>query len=124
MEQLARLQPLNRVLKWQLVMLVFIAVFTLWWWGVEVMNAAVFGALVAVTNTLLMRWHIQRAVKSAGADAGKNLSSAYRCVAERWVVTIMMFAAALGALSLPVLPLLLGFALTQLMLFLGNSNRA
>ena len=124
MEQLARLQPLDRVLKWQLVMLVCVAIFAFWWWGVEVMNATAFGALVALANTLLMRWHIQRAVKSARADAGKNLSSAYRCVAERWVVTIMMFATALGALDLPGLPLLLGFALTQMMLFLGNSNRA
>ena len=40
------------------------------------------------------------------------------------MVTIMMFATALGALELNGLPLLLGFALTQLMLFLGNSNRA
>jgi ATP synthase protein I len=123
MEQLARLQPLNRVLKWQLIALIVIAFFTVWW-GVEVMVAAAFGALIAVTNTLLMRWHIQRAVHTAKADAEKNLSSAYRCVAERWLATIMLFAGGLGALGLDGFPLLSGFALTQLMLFLGNSNRA
>jgi len=123
MEQLARLQPLNRVLKWQLLTLVVIVVFTVWW-GVETIIAAVFGALIAVINTLLMKWHIMRAARTARANAEKNLSSAYRCVAERWMVTIMMFATALGALELKGLPLLLGFALTQLMLFLGNSNRA
>lgn len=123
MQQLARLQPLNRVLKWQLVMLAFIAFFTVWW-GVETLYAATFGACIAVINTLLMKWHILRAARTARADAEKNLSSAYRCVAERWLVTIMMFATALGALELKGLPLLLGFALTQLMLFLGNSNRA
>ena len=123
MEQLARLQPLNRVLKWQLLTLVVIAVFTVWW-GVETIIAAVFGALISVINTLLMKWHIMRAARTARANAEKNLSSAYRCVAERWMVTIMMFATALGALELEGLPLLLGFALTQLMLFLGNSNRA
>lgn len=123
MEQLARLQPLNRVLKWQLIVLVVTAFFTVWW-GVGVMVAATFGALIAVINTLLMRWHIQRAVITAKANAEKNLSSAYRCVAERWLVTIMLFAGGLGALKLDGFLLLLGFALTQLMLFLGNSNRA
>lgn len=123
MQQLARLQPLNRVLKWQLVMLAFIAFFTVWW-GVETIAAATFGALTAVINTLLMKWHILRAARTARADAEKNLSSAYRCVAERWLVTIMMFAGGLGALGLEALPLLLAFTLTQLMLFLGNTNRA
>lgn len=123
MEQLARTAPLKRVLKWQIVMLAAIAVFTTWW-GVEPVLASIFGALIAIFNTLLMLWHIKRAVLTARADAEKNLSSAYRCVAERWLVTIMMFAAGLGALGLEALPLLLGFTLTQLMLFLGNSNRA
>jgi hypothetical protein len=36
----------------------------------------------------------------------------------------MMFAGGLGALGLEALPLLLAFTLTQLMLFLGNTNRA
>lgn len=123
MEQLARLQPLHRVLKWQLAMIIIIAFFTVWW-GVDTLFAANFGALIAVINTMLMKWHILRAARTARANAEKNLSSAYRCVAERWMVTIIMFATALGALGLKGLPLLLGFALTQLMLFLGNSNRA
>lgn len=124
MERLARLRPLDSVLKWQLIALLLITVSTYWVWGEAAMHAAAFGGLIAVANTLLMRWHILRAVKTAGADAGKNLSSAYRCVAERWAVTMMMFAAALGALELAALPLLLGFTLTQLMLFFGNTNRA
>lgn len=123
MEQLARTAPLKRVLMWQIVMLIAIAVFTAWW-GTEPVLASIYGALIAIFNTLLMLWHIKRAVITARADAEKNLSSAYRCVAERWLVTIMMFAGGLGALGLEALPLLLAFTLTQLMLFLGNTNRA
>lgn len=123
MEPLARIAPLKFVLKWQLLMLTGLVIFTVWW-GIESIMASVFGALIAIFNTLLMLWHIKRAVITARADAEKNLSSAYRCVAERWLVTIMMFAAGLGVWGLNALPLLLGFMLTQLMLFFGYTNRA
>lgn len=124
MEQLARLQPLQRIVKWQVITLVLMIILFAWWQGVEAALAAGFGAFVALINTLLMIWHIRRAVETARADAGKNLSRAYRCVAERWLSTIVMFGTGIILLELHVTALMAGFIAAQLMLFMGHTNRA
>ena len=123
MDRLVRAQPVNRVLCWQCVMLVLITLVGFVWQGLATAIAIFYGAIIAMTNTLLMKWHLHRAAYSARADAGKNLSKAYRCVAERWLVSIVLFAIGFGVVVLSPLPLLIGFVLTQLMLFLGYTNR-
>jgi len=95
-----------------------------WWQGVEAALAAGFGAFIALSNTLLMIWHIRRAAETARADAGKNLSRAYRCVAERWLSTIVMFGTGIVLLALNITALIAGFIAAQLMLFMGHTNRA
>ncbi|WP_273152719.1 ATP synthase subunit I [Methylophaga thiooxydans] len=124
MEQLARLQPLKRIVKWQVITLVLMTILFAWWQGVEVALAAGFGAFIALSNTLLMIWHIRRAAETARADAGKNLSRAYRCVAERWLSTIVMFGTGIVLLALNITALIAGFIAAQLMLFMGHTNRA
>lgn len=123
MDRLFRAQPVNHVLRWQCAMLVLITLVGFFWQGMAVATALFYGAVIAIFNTLLMKWHLHRAAYSARADAGKNLSKAYRCVTERWLVSIVLFAIGFAVLALSPLPLLIGFVLTQLMLFLGYTNR-
>jgi ATP synthase protein I len=124
MEQLTRLQPLKRVVWWQVAMCGLIVVFASWSSGFECAIAAGFGSIIAIINTLLMIWHILRAVETAKADANRNLSRAYRCVAERWLNTIVMFATGIVLLEMNIVALMLGFTATQMMLFMGQTNRA
>jgi ATP synthase protein I len=124
MEQLARLQPLKRITKWQVIAIVLMIILSVWWRGIDTAFAVGFGGSIALINTLLMIWHILRAVESAGADAEKNLGRAYRCVAERWLSTIVMFGTGIVLLELDITALITGFIVTQLMLFMGNTNRA
>lgn len=124
MEQLARLQPLKRIVKWQVKTLVLMMIVFAWWQGIDTAVAAGFGAFIALINTLLMIWHIRRAAETARADAGKNLGRAYRCVAERWLSTIMMFGTGIVLLELDITALMAGFIAAQLMLFMGHTNRA
>ncbi|HEC73009.1 MAG TPA: ATP synthase subunit I [Methylophaga aminisulfidivorans] len=124
MEQLTRLQPLKNIVWSQVLMLVLIMIFATWSKGIGIAFSAVFGSCVAIVNTLLMVWHIHRAAETAKADAEKNLSRAYRCVAERWLNTIVMFATGIVLLELDITALMVGCAATQLMLFMGNTNRA
>jgi ATP synthase protein I len=122
--QLTQLQPLKRVLKWQATICLLITIFAA---GSQGMHSAVsvgYGSIIVMVNTLLMIWHIWRAAKTAGADAEQNLSRAYRCVAERWLNAIVMFAVGMLVLKLNFTALMVGFIATQLMLFMGQTNRA
>ncbi len=123
MDRLVRAQPVNHVLRWQCVMLVLITLVGFVWQGVATAIGLFYGAVIAIINTLLMKWHLHRAAYSARADAEKNLSKAYRCVVERWLTSLVLFAIGFAVLALLPLPLLIGFVLTQLMLFLGYTNR-
>lgn len=123
MDRLVRAQPVNHVLRWQCVMLVLITVVGFVLQGVTTATALFYGAGIAIINTLLMKWHLYRAAYFARSDAEKNLSKAYRCVVERWLTSLVLFAIGFAVLALSPLPLLIGFVLTQLMLFLGYTNR-
>lgn len=124
MNSLVRLQPVDAILKRQagLLVVIFLAVF--FWQGLAIAIAAIYGGLIAVSNTVLMRWHLLQAAKKAGADAGLNLRKAYSCVAQRWVLTFALFTIGFAVLALRPLPLLIGFIGLQLMLFFGHMNRA
>ena len=123
MNSLVRLQPVDAILKRQAGVLVVIFLAVFFWQGLVIAIAAVYGGLIAVSNTVLMRWHLLQAAKTAGADAGLNLRKAYSCVAQRWVLTFALFTIGFAVLALQPLPLLIGFTGLQLMLF-GHMNRA
>ena len=124
MNSLVRLQPVDAILKRQAGVLVVIFLAVLFWQGLAIAIAAVYGGLIAVSNTVLMRWHLLQAAKTAGADGGLNLRKAYSCVAQRWVLTFALFTIGFAVLALRPLPLLIGFTGLQLMLFFGHMNRA
>ena len=124
MNSLVRLQPVDAILKRQAGVLVVIFLAVFFWQGLAIAIAAVYGGLIAVSNTVLMRWHLLQAAKTAGADAGLNLRKAYSCVAQRWVLTFALFTIGFAVLALRPLPLLIGFIGLQLMLFFGHMNRA
>lgn len=71
--------------------------------------AAVFGSLIVIVNNLMQVWQLKRADRIAGREAGSNLRYLYRCTIERYVVTVALFAAGIGALQLAALPLISGF---------------
>ena len=73
-----------------------------------------FGGGIVIINTLLLHWHHRRAARTAGIDVGKNMRIMYRAAAERFVITLALFAIGLGILGLEPLPLLLGFIGTQM----------
>jgi hypothetical protein len=75
--------------------------------------ALLFGGLVVYANGWLQRWQQQRAAHIAGNDPAKNLRYLYRCAAERFVATVALFAAGLGLMALPPLPLLGGYFIAQ-----------
>ena len=120
---LVRAEPINHLLKWQITTLVLTVLIVFVWQGNMAGIAYLYGGGIAVGNTLLQRWHLFAAAKTAKADADKNLGRAYRCVAERWVLTIALFA--IGFLVfIPAEMLLAGFVVAQIAVLFGHRNRA
>jgi ATP synthase protein I len=120
---LVRAEPINHLLKWQITTLVLTVLIVFVWQGNMAGIAYLYGGGIAVGNTLLQRWHLFAAAKTAKADADKNLGRAYRCVAERWVLTIVLFA--IGFLVfVPAEMLLAGFVVAQIAVLFGHRNRA
>lgn len=120
---LVRSEPINRLLKWQIITLVITALILFLWQGLLASIAVSFGAAIAVINTCLQKWHLHAAARFAGADAGKNLGRAYRCVAERWIMTIVLFAIGFSVITESIL-IMAGFIVMQFVVLFGNLNRA
>ncbi len=118
------IQPINHLLKMQVLVLVGIVLISLWWQGNTAAIACLYGGIIAVANTLLQRWHLIGSVEQAKSDAAKNLRKAYSCVAHRWMLTIVMFAVGFAVFKFLPLPLMTGFAVTQLALLFGIKNQA
>lgn len=123
-EQLVRARPINQLLFRQSIALAVIFLSLLVWQGWSTAFAASFGAVIGVANTLLMKWHLMKTAMVAGADPAKNMSGIYRCVAERWVLTLILFATGFVVLNLSALPLLLGFIAMQFIVLFGNTRQA
>jgi len=119
-----RVQPINHLVKMQLIMLVITVLIVLWWQGSSASIACFYGGGIAVFNTLLQRRHLINAALSAGSDAEMNLRKAYRCIVERWIVTIVLIAVGLGVLVLEPIFMLTGFVIIQFALLFGLNNRA
>jgi ATP synthase protein I len=124
MDPLLRVQPINLLIKIQIVTLILIGFIFLLWQGVNFAIAGMFGAAVVVVNTWLQRKHLILAAQFSKADAGKNLQRAYRCVLERWAITLVLFAVGIIMLKLSALPMLLGFIVTQFAVFFEQIKRA
>ncbi len=75
--------------------------------------AHLFGVLIVIAIGRLQRWQLQRAARLAGNDPAKNLRYLYRCAAERFIATVVLFAAGLGLMAMPPLPMLSGFVIAQ-----------
>jgi len=75
--------------------------------------ALIYGGMVVFANGWLQRWQLTRAAHIAGNDPAKNIRYLYRCAAERFTATVALFAAGIGLMALPPLPLLGGYIMAQ-----------
>jgi len=123
MESLVRAQPINQLLKMQVVVLVITSLIVFFVRDNTNSLSFLYGGMIAVLNTLLQRWHLSASAKFAKADASKNLGRAYRCIAERWVMTIVLLAIGFKVL-VPIEMMLAGFIAMQSVVLFGNYSRA
>lgn len=82
--------------------------------GMPVARAALFGALIALCNTLLLAWRLHRGKRQVHVDAQRHLRSFYFSIVERFFVVGGLLAIGFGALHLAPAPLLAAFVAGQM----------
>jgi ATP synthase protein I len=75
--------------------------------------AALFGAGIALTNTLLLAWRLHRGKRQLHTDAQRHLRSFYFSIVERFFIVGGLLAIGFGALHLAPLPLIAAFVAGQ-----------
>ena len=85
--------------------------------------AAFFGGCIGVANVQLLRWRRAQVRTRRGLSAADSLKTFYGSALERFVLVAAVLAVGMGWLELEALPLLIGFAISQLaVLFLWNES--
>jgi ATP synthase protein I len=100
--------------EWLLPALLLLAASGFWLaQGWQAALALLFGGGIVVLNGRLQRRQQRRAAQVAGNSPAGNLRYLYRCAAERFIVTVALFAAGFGLMALPPLALLSGYIIAQ-----------
>ena len=116
-----RIRTIGNSLKIQIIILVFIVLFFLWY-GAGTAISCLYGGGIAIVNALLQERCLVNSVKWDRLDVTVNLRKAYRCFVRRWVATIIMFAVGFAVLKLFPLPLITSCIAIQLALSFWNRN--
>lgn len=84
------------------------------WRGGSAAQAALFGAMVAFTNVLLLSWRMQRGKRPQHADPQRHLRRIYFSAIERLLMVGTLLALGLGVLKLMPAALLMAFVAGQM----------
>lgn len=104
---------MRKILNIQIVTALLATLFGYFYGGIPAALAALFGAGIAMSNTLLLVWRLYRSKRQIHADAHRHLRSFYFSTVERFFVVGGLLAVGLGALQLMPLPLLAAFVAGQ-----------
>lgn len=76
--------------------------------------AALYGGMVAILSTWLLKRRIGGVAQRVDLSSGKSMLLIYLGVAQRFVMVLVLLALALGILKLDPLACIVGFGLSQL----------
>ena len=77
-------------------------------------GGALYGGAIAVISALWMGYRIRRAGGANATDLGSSATVIYGGAVVKFIFAIAAFAIGMGVLKLPPLPVIAGFAVTQL----------
>lgn len=88
--------------------------------GAEAGKAAIYGAAISVLLGWLLTWGIERATRAIADNKKKSAALLYLGAAQRFLLTLALFAVGLAVLKLEPIPMVTGFVLTQAAYFVIN----
>jgi ATP synthase protein I len=103
----------RRVISFQLMSTVAVAIAFLAGSGMAEGRAALYGGFIGVALTFLLGRGVKRAEQVAAEDPRRGMTILYIGAAQRFFLALAAFAAGLSLLQLAPLPLFIGFAAAQ-----------
>ena len=82
--------------------------------------SAIYGGLVSVASTYLLRWGVARATELAKKDPRQSMLTLYAGAVQRFIGVIVLFALGMAVIELLPLAILVGFAGAQLSFVLAS----
>jgi F0F1-type ATP synthase assembly protein I len=104
----------KRVFIVQALLITVAMALAIWVSGLESALAVLYGGAMVMINTAVQQWGHFRASKIAGTDLGRNMRIIYRTAAQRFIVTLALFAVGIGVLKLEPKSMIAGFIWLQL----------
>lgn len=105
---------MRKILTIQVFLVLFVAALGAWFVDSDTGQAALYGGGIALVNTLLLGFRVQRASANAQHSANQGTFTLYIGAVERFVFTLLAFVLGMGWLKLQAVPLLAAFAIAQL----------
>ena len=102
------------IIRLQLLAALVVGVASLFLADESTAQATLYGAVVALINTLLMIWRARRAARRPHLDAHRELRSFFLSGLERFIAVALLLAAGMGPLELDPLGVVGGFVAGQL----------
>lgn len=112
---------MRNILITQAIVVIVAALSAYLWRGGSAAQAALFGAMVAFVNVLLLSWRMQQGKRPAHADPQRHLRSIYFSAIERLLMVGTLLALGLGVLKLMPAALLMAFIAGQLAWIVAGS---
>jgi F0F1-type ATP synthase assembly protein I len=104
----------KRVFIVQALLIIVAMAFAIWVSGLVSAMAVLYGGAMVMINTAVQQWGHFRASRIAGTDLGRNMRIIYRTAAQRFFLSLAMFAVGIGVLKLEPKSMIAGFILLQL----------
>ncbi|NOX09334.1 MAG: ATP synthase subunit I [Gammaproteobacteria bacterium] len=111
---------MRNILRLQIIFIATAVMFSLWYRGLSLAQAVLFGGLIAITSILLMVWRSARCKQLDPQDAQRHLRNFYLSFIERMVAIIGLLILGFGPLALEPTGLLTGFVVGQVALILAG----
>ncbi len=111
---------MRKTVSFQIVLVLILAGLGWLYGGMPVAQAAVFGGLIAMTNTLLLTWRMLRGQRHPHADVQRHLRSFYASAIERFVLVAVMFGIGIAVLNLVPAAVLTGFIVGMLGFYISG----
>jgi F0F1-type ATP synthase assembly protein I len=104
----------KRVFIVQALLIIVAMAIAIWVSGLVSAMAVLYGGAMVMINTAVQQWGHFRASRIAGTDLGRNMRIIYRTAAQRFFLSLAMFAVGIGVLKLEPKSMIAGFILLQL----------
>ncbi len=103
-----------KLIKNQAIIAICVSFLALLIFNVSTFLSCLYGALIAISATLISSWRISRAGNLKAHGIHQGYIEIYLGAIQKYILTLVLFALGMGGLHLAPVPMIVSFALLQL----------